>query len=70
MTFMENGGSGARAGAFFGGLALVGAQLGINIMGFVRLRASNCLNGLLILFLGTAIPGCAVSGGLVFFLDT
>jgi hypothetical protein len=36
MNFMEDGGSGARAGGFFGGLALVGAQLGINIMGFVR----------------------------------
>jgi len=36
MNFMEDGGGGARAGGFFGGLALVGAQLGINIMGFVR----------------------------------
>ena len=35
MAFQVHGGNGARAGAFFGGISLVLAQLGINVAGQV-----------------------------------
>lgn len=37
LAFQERGGKGARAATFFAGIALVIAQLGINIMASVRI---------------------------------